>query len=233
AFTGALVTKKGLFEDANGGTVFLDEIGEMSTALQSKLLRVIEDQEVRPVGGNQSTKVNLRFVSATNRDLQKGIQDGSFREDLFYRINTISMSIPPLRDRQEDIPLLARHFLERFSAELGKPVKNVSDDVMNLLLDYNWPGNIRELKNIIERAVLIADSNSIRPEHLPENLKRKPTAPSWDRPDDPLSIEDYTKTMILKHQDRMSEQRIADLLGITRKSLWEKRKRWNIRRGGE
>ena len=232
AFTGAVATKKGLFEEANSGTVFLDEIGEMSPPLQSKLLRVIEDQEIRQVGGNQSLKVNLRFITATNKDLQKATKDGTFREDLYYRINTINLALTPLRERQEDVPLLARHFLEKYAAEIGKPVRNISDEVLSIFMEYSWPGNVRELKNIIERAVLITDTNSITPEHLPDKLRNSPQPPASSAIDlNALSIEEYTKAMILKYQQNMTEQKIADMLGITRKSLWEKRKRWSIPRG--
>jgi DNA-binding NtrC family response regulator len=231
AFTGALASKKGLFEDANGGTVFLDEIGEMSQALQSKLLRVIEDQEIRPVGGNQSTKVNLRFISATNRDLARAASAGLFREDLYYRINTLSLSLTPLRERQEDIPLLANHFLGKFAAELGKPVKYISDETVSIFLDYHWPGNIRELKNILERAVLITDSDTIMPEHLPASMMKGAPDIIEESIGRSLSIEEYTKAVIVKYQGTLSEQKIAGLLGITRKSLWEKRKKWNLEKG--
>ena len=233
AFTGANSAKKGLFEEANGGTVFLDEIGEMNFALQSKLLRVIEDQEVRPVGDTQSIKVDVRFVSATNKDLAKAASSGSFREDLFYRINTVNFMLTPLRDRQEDIPLLAAHFITKFSGEFGKPVRSLSDEAEQILLDYHWPGNVREMKNIIERAVLLTDSGVIRPEHLPENLKAGPAARRTEdgpRADTSLSIEEYTKAVILRYQKSLSEQKIADMLGITRKSLWEKRKKWQLKR---
>lgn len=231
AFTGAVTSKKGLFDEASGGSVFLDEIGEMSQTLQSKLLRVIEDQEVRPVGGNQSTKVNLRFISATNKDLQKATSDGTFREDLYYRINTISLPLPPLRERLDDIPLLAGHFLEKFSGELGKPVKFISEETVSIFLDYRWPGNIRELKNILERAVLISDTDTIMPEHLPASMRRNERGIALESVDRALSIEEYTKAVILKYQGTLGEQKIAGLLGITRKSLWEKRKRWNLEKG--
>ena len=229
SFTGATQSKKGLFEEANGGTVFLDEIGEMSTALQTKLLRAIEEQEVRPVGGNQSTKVNLRFITATNKDLEKATHAGTFREDLYYRVNTIRLALPPLRDRQEDVPLLAGHFLDKFASELGKPVRHISEDTMNIFLEYSWPGNIRELRNIIERAVLITDSDTIRPEHLPEGVRKAQPIGSTGV-EKGLSIEEYTKSVILAYQDTTSEQKIAEMLGITRKSLWEKRKKWGLAR---
>lgn len=232
AFTGATGMKKGLFEEANGGTVFLDEIGEMSPALQAKLLRAIEDQEVRPVGGTRSTRVDLRFISATNKDLEKAARDGQFREDLYYRINTIKLSLPPLRERNEDIPPLAGHFLKKFASELGKPVRGISDEAAALLTSYRWPGNVRELKNIVERAVLITDTDRILPEHLPEGMRRAPSVLS-EAVDMGLSIEEYTRTVIQRYQDTHMEQEIADMLGITRKSLWEKRKRWGLTKPGD
>ncbi len=232
AFTGAVSSKKGLFEEGNGGTVFLDEIGEMSTALQTKLLRVIEDQQVRPVGGNQSIKADIRFISATNKDLVKATAAGTFREDLFYRINTINLTLPPLRERQEDIPLLAGYFLDRLSAELGKPVRRIKEEAMTIFINYAWPGNIRELKNIIERAVLITDTDTIMPEHLPTGLRATPSI-LGSAVEKGLSIEDYTKAVIQRYQDTLGEQKIADMLGVTRKALWEKRKRWNIKKPHE
>jgi len=229
AFTGAHSSRKGLFEEASGGTVFLDEIGEMSPALQVKLLRVMEDQHVRPLGGTQSTKVDIRIISATNKDLIRATADGSFREDLLYRINTININLPPLRERPEDIPLLARHFLLKFAAEFGKPVKNMSSEASYIFLNYAWPGNIRELKNIIERAVLITETDSIRPEHLPEGLMKEKSIAEMSVLTG-LSIEDYTRAAIIHYQDTLNEIKIAELLGITRKSLWEKRKKWGIPR---
>lgn len=227
AFTGAASSKRGLFEEANGGTVFLDEIGDLSHQLQAKLLRVMDDHEIRPLGGVQSKKIDIRFIAATNKDIVKAVRNGSFREDLFYRINVVSIKLPSLRDRNEDIVILAKHFLEKYSHEIGKPVKFIDDGALKLLIDYNWPGNVRELQNIIERAVLITDSNTIFPEHFPEGLK---TARSFlsDSFNNALSIEDYTKEFILRYQNGLTEKKLADMLGITRKSLWEKRKRWGL-----
>ncbi|MDA8078366.1 MAG: sigma-54 dependent transcriptional regulator [Nitrospiraceae bacterium] len=229
AFTGAVGSKRGLFEEADGGAVFLDEIGDLDQSLQAKLLRVMDDHEIRPVGGVQSRKVDIRFITATNRDITKDVKEGVFREDLFYRINVITLRLPPLRERREDILVLVRFFLDKFAGELGKTVKYIDDEAMRLLMGYYWPGNVRELQNIVERAVLITDSNTVFPEHLPEGLKGIPplAETSMDRA---LSIEDYTKEFIIRYQDRYNEQRIADMLGITRKSLWEKRKKWGIAR---
>jgi DNA-binding NtrC family response regulator len=229
AFTGAVSSKKGLFEEANGGTVFLDEIGDLSTGLQSKLLRVLEDQEIRPVGGTQSARVDLRFISATNIEIESAVKNGRFREDLFYRINVITLTLPPLRERKEDVALLARHFIGKYSAELGKGIKDMETKALDILIKYQWPGNIRELQNIIERAVLIADGDLIKIEHLPDSMKNDKAVVKSGLAEK-LSIEDYTKYFILRYQEDHTEQQLADMLGITRKSLWEKRKRWGLTR---
>jgi DNA-binding NtrC family response regulator len=230
AFTGAFAFKKGLFEEANGGTIFLDEIGDLSINLQSKLLRVLEDQEIRPVGGTQSIKVDLRFIAATNKDIASAVKKGSFREDLFYRINVITIKLPPLRERKEDIDLLVNHFIEKFSAELGKKVNRIDEEALKYIKKYNWPGNIRELQNVIERAVLVSEDGTIKPEHLPEEMISSNLSFHNYALANKLSIEEYTKAFILKYQNEYTEQQLADMLGITRKSLWEKRKRWAITR---
>jgi len=227
AFTGAVATRKGILEEAEGGTVFLDEIGDMSLALQAKLLRVIEDQVIRPVGGNKGTKVDIRFVTATNKDLKAAVRENAFREDLYYRINVISLQIPPLRERREDIGALVRYYLGRYSQEMGKQAKDLSPEAMDVLVNYEWAGNVRELQNVIERAILISDGDLITPEHLPGSVRAEGSflQRSFDKK---LSIEDYTKTFVLRYQSEYNEQALADLLGITRKSLWEKRKKWGI-----
>lgn len=227
AFSGAVGSKRGLFEEADSGTVFLDEIGDLSQPLQAKLLRVIDDCEIRPLGGVQSRKVDIRFITATNKDLVRSIREGGFREDLFYRINVVTLKMPSLRDRKEDVLILSRHFLDKYAHDIGKNVKFIDDAAIRILMDYCWPGNVRELQNIIERAVLITDSNTIFSEHLPEGLKEA-TSFTSESIEKALSIEDYTKEFILRYQHQYNEQKLSDLLGITRKALWEKRKRWGM-----
>jgi len=157
------------------------------------------------------------------------VREGLFREDLYYRINVVSITLPPLRERKEDIVILAKHFLEKYSQEIGKPVKFIDEQVLRLLMDYSWPGNVRELQNIIERAVLITESNTLFPEHLPEGMRTSDTFVSRAF-NDTLTIEDYTKEFILRYQPHHTEQKLAEMLGITRKALWEKRKRWGIKK---
>ena len=229
AFTGAIALKRGLFEEANGGTVFLDEIGDLTQQLQGKLLRVMDDHEIRPLGGIQSKRVDIRFIAATNIDIVKAVREGLFREDLYYRINVVSITLPPLRERKEDIEILAKHFLGKYSHEIGKPVKFIDDEAFKLLRDYDWPGNVRELQNIIERGILIAESNTLFPEHLPEGIRTAGTFVSRAL-ENTLSIEAYTKEFIFRHQADHTEQKLAEMLGITRKALWEKRKRWGIKK---
>lgn len=229
AFTGAASTKRGLFEEADGGTIFLDEIGDLSQSLQAKLLRVIDDHEIRQLGSVHSKKVDIRMVTATNRDILKAVNEGSFREDLYYRINVISIKLPTLRERKEDIPVLTKHFLNKYAHEIGKPVRYIDETAMRYLTDYNWPGNVRELQNIIERAVLITDSNTVSSEHLPEGLRLSDSFVSKSL-DSALSIEDYAKELVLKYQSSLNEQKLSAMLGISRKALWEKRKKWRLSR---
>ncbi|MHB8835081.1 MAG: sigma-54-dependent transcriptional regulator [Candidatus Methylomirabilia bacterium] len=229
AFTGAAAAKSGLFEEADGGTVFLDEIGELDQRLQSKLLRVIDDREIRPLGSTQSRRVDLRFVAATNLDITAAVAGGGFREDLYYRLNVITLRMPPLRERREDIPLLIARFIEQFAGELGKPLATVDPEALGILQNHGWPGNVRELRNIVERVALIAEGRVLLPEHIPESLRPAAQAPAEPAGAVGLSIKDYTKQFILAHQGRYGEQEIAAMLGITRKALWEKRKRWGLK----
>lgn len=166
SFTGAVSTKLGLFEIADGGTVFLDEIGNISLSIQAKLLRVLQEREFTPVGGTKSKKVDIRLIAATNKNLEKMIKEGTFREDLYYRINIVPIYLPPLKEREEDIPLLAIHFLRKYSDQMGKKIKGFSTEAMEKLMRYPWPGNVRELENVIERTVVMMEEDMVRPEHI-------------------------------------------------------------------
>ena len=171
AFTGATATKKGLFEIAHGGTIFLDEIDTVPVQTQAKLLRVLQEREFRPVGGVRNIKVDVRIVAATNVDLKLAVREGRFREDLYYRLKVITLDVAPLRDRKDDIPLLAHHFLTRFSRENEKRLKSIDQDAVRVLMNYDWPGNVRELENAIERAVVLSGtSGSIRADLLPREI---------------------------------------------------------------
>ncbi len=229
AFAGAGAFKKGILEEAGGGIVFLDEIGDMSLTLQAKLLRAIEDQAVRPAGSTKRPKMDIRFITATNKDLMMAVKQGAFLEALYYRINVITLRIPPLRERKEDIRPLVKYYLDKYSQEMGKKAKDISPEAMDIMENYAWSGNVRELQNVIERAILISDGDLIRPEHLPPGMK---AAASFQHEvfDRKLSIEDYTKAFIQKYQSDYNEQQLAEMLGITRKSLWEKRKKWGIQK---
>ncbi|HHN64881.1 MAG TPA: sigma-54-dependent Fis family transcriptional regulator [Nitrospirae bacterium] len=229
SFTGAVTNKKGLFEEADGGTVFLDEIGDLPPSFQVKLLRVLEDQMVRPVGSTKFREVDIRFITATNRNLYEAVKEGRFREDLYYRINVITLELPPLRDRKEDIPLLARYYLNKYTRDFGKEDKELTPEALSLLVGYRWPGNIRELQNVLERAVLISEGRYIKPEHFPDNIRMGDSFVE-DSLKKGLSIEEYTRAFILKYQHVYSEQELADRLGITRKTLWEKRKKLGIKK---
>jgi two-component system response regulator AtoC len=170
AFTGADRTRRGLFAEADGGTLFLDEIGELPTPLQVKLLRVLQEEEVRPLGESKSRPVDVRVIAATSRDLEAELAAGRFRDDLFYRLNVVRLSVPPLRERPKDIPLLVDHFFAHFQDALGKPLQSVSDEALERLVTYPWPGNIRELENVIERSVILATGDRITLRELPENV---------------------------------------------------------------
>ena len=171
AFTGAVGFKRGLIQSADSGTLFLDEVGDMSPALQVKMLRTLQDGEVRPLGTEHSTKVDVRVIAATNRDLRKAVAAGQFREDLFYRLNVISFTTPDLAERREDIPILVRHFLDQTCARLGRKSLRIVPEVMDLLQSYPWPGNVRELRNTIERAIALTPNGEIRPHHLPPEIR--------------------------------------------------------------
>ncbi len=181
AFTGAVSRKLGRIEMADGGTIFLDEIGEISGGVQTKLLRVLQEREISRLGGTESIKVDVRVITATNRDLEEAMQEGQFREDLYYRLNVIPIYLPPLRERKEDIPLLIDHFIRKFTKLNKKPMMQISDAALQLCLEYDWPGNVRELENAIENAVVLGEGEEILPEHLPIFMKvRQTMAPGME-----------------------------------------------------
>jgi len=232
AFTGAVRDHQGLLEAADGGTLFLDEIGEMPAPAQVKLLRFLQEGESRRVGDTRVTKFDVRIIAATNRDLEEAVRDGSFREDLFFRLNVIPIFLPPLRERKEDIPPLAAHLFQRLCDTHSRNVTGLSPEALRAFMNYGWPGNVREMENVIEYALHLTDEgNPIRPEQLPARLFSEAEA-SWS-PGDFVSIEEYAKRSIDRLQGDHSEERIAEILGISRKNLWEKRKRWNLKRPGK
>ncbi len=231
AFTGAILNKKGLFEEANGGTVFLDEIGEMSLSTQVKLLRVIQDGEVRPVGGNTTNLVNSRLIIASNRDLKAMVNLNKFRADLFYRIDVIQISLPPLRKRKSDIPLLIDHFLKKFSLKLKKNVRSISPSALSILMSYGWPGNVRELENVIERSVILTKGDEILLDDLPSDLTIMQESTIFPlQIETKLTLEEIEKNVILNrlHEHNWNKARTAVDLGIGVTTLWRKIKKYNI-----
>ncbi len=230
AFTGATTTKIGLLEAADKGTVFLDEIGDMPASMQVKLLRVIEEKSLLRVGGTQPIKVDIRIVAATNKDLNKEVETGGFRKDLFYRLNVVSLRLPPLAERRDDIPLLAHHFLTRYAEAQGKSIKGFSDEAMEVLVNYEYPGNIRELENIVERAVVLCNEEEILAKHLPQELGQyalKVYRQASQRFPTLEENEVEYVSWVLKQVDG-NKTRAAEVLGIDRVSLWRKLKRWGL-----
>ncbi len=240
AFTGATATRTGLVEAANGGTLFLDEIGELPLEAQARLLRVLQENEIRKVGSVQSRKVDVRLVAATHRDLKQLVEDGLFREDLFYRINVMTLLIPPLRERGSDVLELADAILQRTCRRLKAPTMVFSVGASQSIATYTWPGNVRELENAIERAVVLAESAEIGEELLAIDMDSQPELQRMDHlapaqsqsvePIEELSLEDYFQRFVLEHQDTMNETQLAGKLGISRKCLWERRQRFGIPR---
>jgi DNA-binding NtrC family response regulator len=225
AFTGATFQKKGKFELAQGGTLFLDEIGDISPKLQLDLLRALEEKRFYRVGGTEAIHVDARILAATNRDLKKAVEDGQFREDLYYRLNVIAITLPPLRERKEDIPLLVEHFLEQLGVETDKNVEKVSPDTMDLLVSYDWPGNVRELRNVLERGVVLAKQPVIEPEDLGLPL-------SDDGAENGLrSLREMERRHILKllNEHDWNITRSAHALGIDRVTLYSKIKKYGLK----
>lgn len=228
AFTGAFRNHPGIISTAEGGTLFLDEVGEIPLALQAKLLRFLQDGTCRRVGDTQTQQYDVRVLSATNRNLEEAVKDGLFREDLFFRLNVIPIYLPALRERKEDIPLLANHILQQLCDTHKRLITGISSQTLKKLMDYNWPGNVREMQNVLEYAVHIADDNdTITNDHLPPKLQDIQNSVSNKQF---ISIEEFTKQSILTLQNEYKEEEIAEFLGISRKNLWEKRKRWGLNR---
>lgn len=237
AFTGALRSKEGLFQSADGGTIFLDEIGELSTEMQAKLLRVLQEKEVRPVGSNQKTKVEVRVIAATNRDLETAYKEGKFRKDLYFRLNVVTLHLPPLRERRSDIPSLIHFFLDKLAP--GRAL-NISPAANRCLMQYEWPGNVRELENCIERAVALGTSDTIEMSDLPPALREsQDSRPSSDETSGHLLPDSIAGDTDLEELERSTIQRVFEqvngdkalarkMLGISRATLYRKLKRYNI-----
>jgi transcriptional regulator with PAS, ATPase and Fis domain len=230
AFTGALERRPGCFELAHEGTIFLDEIAEMNPGTQAKFLRILQDGTVRRLGGRTEIKVDVRVLAATNKDPVKAIQEGSFREDLYYRLNVVSLSLPPLRERRDDIPALVQAFIEEFNARYDKRIRSMDESVLSGLIAQAWPGNVRELRNTIERAIIVCEGDTILPRHVPPSPSLRPTDPG-DGPDSVsfrlgTSLEDAEKTLILRTlaANGNNKTRAADVLGISLKTLHNKLK---------
>lgn len=227
AFTGANASKRGLFEEANGGTFFLDEVGELDPAIQTKLLRVLEDGSFRRLGDTKETVVNVRFLSATNRDLEKAVIEGIFRQDLFYRLNVVTLHLPALRDRLGDIPLLVNFFLEKSASKLGKKIKGLSKKALSQLNIYSWPGNVRELENVIEQAAILCNGESIEFEDLPSKIRQFELKADVR---DKGILEKTERECILQVLSRCgnNKSRTAKELGISEATLWRKLKKYNV-----
>jgi len=229
SFTGALRRREGSFKQADSGTLFLDEVSEMSLAMQVKLLRVLQEKEFTRVGGEEVIRVDVRIIAATNKDLPALVREGGFREDLYCRLNVINLSVPPLRERREDIPLLAGHFLKMFSEKNGKPVKGYTPQAMDKLIRHPWPGNVREMMNTIESAVVLSSSTYLREGDIPDFREELATAVPPEAPDD-LSLDEMERSTILKTLEsvRGNKSEAARKLGITRATLHKKLKKYGV-----
>ncbi|MFT5084673.1 MAG: two-component system response regulator HydG [Lentisphaeria bacterium] len=247
AFTGAATMREGLVAAADGGTLFLDEIGELPLEAQARLLRVLQEGEVRPIGAVESRKVDVRLVAATHRDLSRLVREHKFREDLYFRINVVLLKLPPLRERGKDILTLAETFVKRFCAEMLKPPLALTPEAIQAITTYTWPGNIRELENSIQRSVILCESETeidhtqlcidldlVRvDDHEHEQAPGRSSnirSTRGNEPNEDLSLEDYFQRFVLEHQDSMSETELARKLGVSRKCLWERRQRLGMPR---
>ncbi len=235
AYTGATSAKKGLFEVADGGTFFLDEVASISLEMQAKLLRVIQEREFRRLGGLDNIKVDVRIIAATNRDLQSAVADGTFRDDLYYRLNVIVIKLPPLRDRSEDIPLLAEHFCKKYCEENSRDLCTIAPPAIRVLMSYHWPGNVRELENVIERAVVLSPENTITPDLFPRNITAVQSGDSSQflKADLPLKerVGNFERALIMDALEKTdwNQKKAADLLSVNATTLSEKLKRLRIK----
>jgi DNA-binding NtrC family response regulator len=247
SFTGAVTTKPGLFEVADGGTVFLDEVGNISLSIQAKLLRVLQEREFTPVGGTKPKKVDIRLIAATNKDLEKMIKEEVFREDLYYRLNIVPLCLPALKERQEDIPLLAVHFLKKYAEEMGKAIKGFTPEAMERLMRYPWPGNVRELENVVERTVVMIDDEMVRVEHLflpgqqeKEILENQIPMTSGELKEikkqvREKAVEEIERAFILSALERhqWNVTRAAEEVGMLRPNFQALMRKYNLRARGE
>ncbi len=231
AFTGAITSRRGLFETANGGTLFLDEIGDMPLGSQSKLLRVVETGEVRPVGSDDIKKVDVRIIAATHRDLKEMIKHDQFREDLFYRLNVISIQVPDLKDRPEDVSILVEHFTKKYGEQFGRPNIRLTHEASACLIKYTWPGNVRELENVIERSIALSNGEVVDAKDLPDHLfQMKPSDLIDDLATDNMPLTEVEKRYIVRILQRTNwhQSKAAQILGIDRKTLYRKIKEYNL-----
>lgn len=228
AFTGAIANKTGLLEEASGGTIFLDEIGDMPLATQLRFLRVLQEKDIRRLGSNKSSRIDVRIISATHQDLQKLIKEGRFREDLFYRVNTVVLKIPPLKERKEDIVPLIKHFLELHCKKAGRPCPSISKEAMNILISYHWPGNVRELEHVIENTVVLSSGEVIDPSDLPVEVRKHSEMAA--EPPEGGSLMEVEKEHIIKalRKHSWNKAKAAKEMGIGRNTLWRKLKDFNI-----
>lgn len=227
AFTGATEGKRGLIELADGGTLFLDEIGDLPLTLQRKFLRFLQEKEIKRLGSLNRIKVDVRIISATNQDLEKAVKEGAFREDLYWRLNVVRIHLPPLRERKEDIPLLVKYFLKKYAEENNKPIPELGTGVMDALMNYDWPGNIRELAHVIERAVVLSPSGTILLKHLPKRILEKS---SEGKEEETLNLVEMEKRLIIKalNEAGWNQTKAAKILGISRKQLRTKMKNYGL-----
>jgi len=231
AFTGAVGVSEGLIMEAHGGTLFLDEVGELPPSVQVKLLRAIQEKEVRPVGGKDVRRADVRIIAASNKDVRQAVLRGEFREDLFYRLNVIGIHVPPLRERAGDVDLLVKHFIDYYGKKIGKRIRNLDANFGEFVKTYHWPGNVRELQNLIERAAILTDSDVLNYDDVADTpLAIGSPPPNPVRTDAPLSVEDYIQHVVRTYQSSRTEKELAHMLGIGRKALWVRRRRWAMAR---